>query len=180
MSRKWLLVIGVVLVAAALVAGQRLLSRPRSSAGTANSGTELGALTAFPRIPSSGLPARKVTDPAPAGQTLAPLADAPGRAISALKLGSLPNNTQYAIRMRPYGIGPSAALGSQLVILVETATPIGDAPADKRFAKANLLVLVDTSHGGTVTSGGAYTATLTFRSDGEWLLPVLSEAAPAR
>jgi hypothetical protein len=79
-----------------------------------------------------------------------------------------------------YGMGPSSALGSQVVILVETATPIGDAPAEKRLAKANVLALVDTAHGGTVTRGGTYTATLTWRSDGKRLLAVVSAVSPAR
>jgi hypothetical protein len=180
MSKKWLLVIGIVLAAVALVAGQRLLSRPISSAADGGATAEQDALKAFPKMTGSGLPPLKTATPIPAGQRLAPLADAPDRTISALRLGSLPSGSAYTIRMRPYGMGPSSALGSQLAIAVESATPIGGAPIDKRFAKANLLVLVDTTRGGAVTSGGSYTATLTWRSDGKRLLGVVSEVVPSR
>jgi hypothetical protein len=49
-------------------------------------------------------------------------------------------------------------------------------PAIKR---ASLVVLLDTRHDGTILAGGAYDATLTFRSDGHTMVPVLSAAKPA-
>ena len=102
--------------------------------------------------------------------------------LSAVDLGLAPNGAQFKIVMRPYGFGPSTVYGSGLVILVDSSKPVGKAPAKvaSRFAKSNLLVVVDTTHGGTVTKGGTYTATITLRSDGTKLLPILSQAALAK
>ena len=82
--------------------------------------------------------------------------------------------------MRPYGIGPSIVFGSRLAIRVDSAKPVGNAPANNQIVDANVLALVDTTNGGTVTKGGTYTATLIFRSDGTKLLPVLSKVAAAK
>jgi hypothetical protein len=71
-------------------------------------------------------------------------------------------------------------LGSRLVIRVDSATPVNKAPADGKIANVNMLVLVDTTHAGTVTKGGTYTATLTFRDDGTKLLPILSDVSAAK
>jgi hypothetical protein len=217
MSKKWLLVVGgIVLVAAVVVGGQMLVTRSSAptppgvspgignaagvtsgsvaaSAGTSNGGgftTTAGIVPAkgdesvgganatlqpFPAMPDPHLPAHKVTEPAPPGQVLAPLSDAPGQTISALKLGSMSDGSAYTIRMRPYGIGPSSNLGSRLVIRVDTAAAGIHAPTSTKIANTNVIALVDTRHGGTVTRGGTYSAVLTFRSDGKRLLPVLSE-----
>jgi hypothetical protein len=131
-------------------------------------------------MPDTHLAARKLTAPAPVGQALAPLSDAPGSTISALKLGAVADGATYAIRMRPYGIGPSSTLGSRLVIRVDAATPGNKTSTTNRITNANVLALVDTTHGGTVTKGGTYSATLTFRSDGTKMLPVLSRATLAK
>lgn len=211
---------GIVLVGAALVGGQVLLSRSSSVPGapspgsvatstggsasvatgsaTSGSGTSQGGFTTtagivppkggkssssasgtlqpFPAMPDPHLPAHKVTQPVPAGAALAPLSDAPGMTISALKLGALPDGTAYTIRMRPYGLGPASTLGSRLVIRVDSVAPGAKAPASTKIVGAIVIAIVDTRHGGTVTRGGTYSATLTFRSDGTRLLPVLSQA----
>lgn len=143
--------------------------------GGKSTGSANATLQPFPAMPAPKLPARKVTEPVAAGQPLAPLSDAPGITISALKLGTMPNGSAYAIRMRPYGIGPSSSLGSRLVIRVDSAKPIGKAPANSKIVRANVIALVDTRHGGTVTKGGVYSATLAFHSDGTKLLPVISQ-----
>lgn len=131
-------------------------------------------LKPFKKLPDPGIAARKVTSPLPKGEKLPPLTEAPADSISALKLGLVPDGSRYFITMRPYGIGPDMVLGSRVAIRVDASTPMGSSPALKGIVNANLLVLVDTSHGGTVALGGTYTAVLTFRSDGTKLLPILS------
>jgi len=136
-----------------------------------------GALTPFPKIPDPGVPAQAPKAPAVEGKTLAPLTSAPDPTISGLGFGTIPEGSQYTIRMQPLGLGPDSVYGSGLVMLVESAKPVGSAPENSKIINANVLAIVDTTQGGTVTKGGTYTATLTFRSDGTKLLPILSQAS---
>jgi cytoskeletal protein RodZ len=140
----------------------------------------LSPLIPYPKLPDPGLPARTMTSPAANGAKLAPVAEAPDPTISGLKLGQVPDGSRYQITMRPYGIGPSIALGSRLVIRVTSAKPMAPAPKLDVIANANVLALVDTTHGGKVTTGGTYTAYLTFRSDETKLLPIISNVALAK
>ena len=133
----------------------------------------------FPAVPQSKAPAVTVTSPVAKGTVLAPLTEAPEPTISGLALDTVPAGSEYQIRMRPYGIGPSVFYGSRICIRVDSATPKNGAPDTKAIDNANLLVVMDTNHGGTVTKGGTYTAKLVFLSDGTKLLPVLSEAKAA-
>jgi hypothetical protein len=157
---------------------------PNATPGTAptTSGVNpaLSPLKPFPPLPDPNVPARTVTTPEAAGKILAPLTDAPDPTISGLKLGSVPDGARYEIRMRPYGIGPSLILGSRLAILVVSATPAHGTPVHKGIVNANILALVDTTHGGAVTKGGTYTARLTFRSDGSKLIPIMSDVKAAK
>ncbi len=165
-------------------------STPRGSAsGTAPSSSKTGGvatnpalspLRVFPPLPDSHLPAQAANAPAAAGQTLAPLTSAPSDTISALKIGLVPDGAVYNITMRPYGIGPSIALGSRIAIRVDSSTPVRGAPAKPPVANANWLVIVDTTHGGTVTKGGTYTAVLVFRSDGTKMLPIIERVKAAK
>lgn len=145
----------------------------KSSSGSKTAAASDEALTPFPRMDDPGLPAKALTSPEQAGEPLAPIITAPDPTISALKIGILPEGATYQIVMRPYGIGPDSPFGTRLVLRVDSAKPLGDAPANKRIAPANLLAVVDTTRGGAVTEGGTYTAILSFRSDGSKLLPVI-------
>jgi hypothetical protein len=170
---------GVVLAAAVLVGAQILLSRPAvlTKPSSPSAGSTAATLQPIPRMQTAEtrIPSRRLTAPVPAGVILTPLADAPGATISGLALDAVPAGASYSIRMRPYGFGPSSNLGTQLVIRVDSVSAGPQADGAKSIANANLLVLVDTLHGGAVTRGGRYSATLTFRSDGKRLVPVLSE-----
>jgi hypothetical protein len=57
---------------------------------------------------------------------------------------------------------------------------VGKAPVNTKIPNANWLVIPNTTEGGTVTKGGTYKATLTFRSDGSKLLPILSQASQVK
>jgi hypothetical protein len=148
------------------------------SGGTASGGTgsDLPPLQPFPRMDEPTIPAETLSSPSAPGKTLPPLTAAPDPTLVALKLAAVPDGSQYTITMRPYGFGPSSLWGSGIAIRVDSAKPIGKAPANSDIANANLLVLVDTNNGGAVTQGGTYTAKLTLRSDGTKLLPIMSEA----
>lgn len=152
---------------------------PKSGTNGAPANTPVSAIGPFPPLPDPGLPAKKVTSPVAKGETLTLLTEAPDSTISALKLGAIPDGSEYTIKMRPYGIGPSMVFGSRLAIRVDSATPVQKTPANNTIVNANLLVLVDTTHRGTVTVGGTYVALLTFRSDGTKLLPIMSVARAA-
>ena len=150
-----------------------------TTSGTNSSGSKAdsaGPLKPFPLLPDPHVPAQNRTSPAAPGQTLPPLTVAPSGTISGLKLGQLFSRAQYKIVMRPFGIGPSSVFGSRVVVRVDSATPVGKTPVYKKIVNANLLVLADTTNGGAVTKGGTYKATLTFRSDGTKLLPILTHA----
>ena len=146
-----------------------------TSKKTPGTNSSLPALKPFPTMPESKLAGRKASSPAAAGKTLAPLTQAPPLTIAALKPGLVPDGAQYQITMRPYGIGPAIAFGSRVAIRVDSITPVASAPTNSHFANGNFLVVVNTTDGGTVTKGGTYAATLTFRSDGSKLLPILSK-----
>ena len=68
----------------------------------------------------------------------------------------------------------------EVLIRVESAEPRGDAPALSAIENANLLVVMDTDHEGTVAQGGTYDAYLTFRWDGSQMLPILSDVAATK
>ena len=147
-----------------------------TSTSSPNTNLAAGPLKPFPPLPDPHLPAQSRTSPAASGQKLAPLTEAPKGTMSGLALSELFSSAQYSIVMRPYGIGPSSAFGSRLVIRVDSAKPLGVSPVYKRIVNANILVLANTKSGGTVTKGGTYKATLTFLSDGTKLLPILTGA----
>jgi hypothetical protein len=140
----------------------------------------LAALRAFPPLPDPHLPAVDPSAPAATGETLAPLKTAPPSTTSALKLGTVPDGASYTVVLRPYGIGPSIALGSRLAVRVDSAKPLLGAPVNSQIVNSNVLVLVDTTHGGTITKGGTYTVRVTFRSDGTKLLPIMSYAKASK
>ena len=182
MSKRGVLVIvGVAVIAALLVGGQLLFSRSSNptASGSTGSAAQLGALKPLPRVAVPKVPTRRLTAPEAAGAPLGPLADAPGGTISGLRIGTIAEGTAYAVRVRPIGFGPSSSLGSQLVVHVDSATAQGGGSVNSHVVDANLVVLLDTRHGGTILAGGAYDATLTFRSDGHTMVPVLSAAKPA-
>ena len=131
-------------------------------------------LSPFPPMNEPKVAAQALKTPAAAGAVLVPLTAAPAPTISGIQLGNVPLGSQYNITMRPIGFGPSLELGSRMVVLVDTIQPVGKAPAMDPLAKANVLVLVDTKHGGAVYKGGTYTAVLTMGSDGKKVLPVMS------
>ena len=131
-------------------------------------------LSPFPPMNEPKVAAQALKAPAAAGATLVPLTAAPAPTISGIQLGNVPLGSQYQITMRPIGFGPSLQLGSRMVVLVDTIKPVGKAPVIPALASANVLVLVDTNHGGAVYKGGSYTAVLTMGSDGKKVLPVMS------
>ena len=235
MSRKWMFIAGVVILAVVLVVAAVLVMKPHTTpqsgvsttgngsstssvsassgtiashvgsatatTGSTSTGTKTGTipntipggipgststgsptsqalapLKVFPPMPKSTLPPHAATSPAAPGSTLAPLSTAPTATVAALKLGLVPDGSQYAITMRPYGIGPSIVFGTRMVVLVDSTRPLSGAPTNSHLNNANMLVVLDTTHGGSLTKGGTYTATLTFRSDGSKLLPILSNA----
>jgi hypothetical protein len=125
-----------------------------------------------------------MTSPAAPGEKLPRVASdisVPTPTWSAAEIGRVPDGSSYTIEMRPYGIGPEfGGMGSGLVILIDSATPLAGAPAYNVLAHANWRVLVNTLDNGTVSTGGKYTAKLTFRSDGSKLLPILSNVKAAK
>ena len=133
-------------------------------------------LKPFEPLPDSSVPAKELKSPEVADKPLAPLAKEINPTLSALVIDEVPDGARYAIVMRPYGIGPSSMFGSRLVIYIDSAKPQGDAPQVDKLAKQTWVALMNTAKGGAVTTGGTYRATITFYSNGEKMIPVLSEA----
>lgn len=152
-------------------------AKPGGGSTTTTTSAQSTAIGPFKELPNPGIAAQTVNSPYPAGKKLPPLASAPSDTISALKLGTIPAGSAYKVTLRPYGIGPSLLLGSRLAVKLDKVTPKNGAPANKLIDGANLLVLVDTSHGGTITKGGTYTAWIVFQSDGSKLIPVMSRVS---
>ena len=130
------------------------------------------------KIPN--VPAKAPTAPVSSNTALGPLTTAPAGTISGLKIGLIPGGTQYKIVMRPYGFGPTILLGSRVAVHVDSASPVGTVAVVKSIVNANVLALMDPAQAGAVTKGGTYTATMTFRSDGTKLLPVLSDVLASK
>jgi hypothetical protein len=133
-------------------------------------------LKAYPKLPAAKTTAAPGA-PIAAGQPLPNLTAAPSNTISAVKTGVVQQGAQYKVTVRPLGIGPDLPFGSRIVVKVDSAQRVGIAPTKSPIANANVLVLVDTTHGGTISKGGTYTATITFLTDGTKLLPVMTLVA---
>jgi hypothetical protein len=133
-------------------------------------------LKTYPPVEGPKLPAQKMTAPAIAGAALTRVLEAPGNVTFALGNAAVPEGTTYVMRVRPYGFGPPSIYGSRLVVRVDKVTPGLKAPAETRFTNAIMLVLLDTTRGGAITKGGTYDVVVTFRSDGQRMIPVLSSA----
>ena len=235
MSKKWMIIAGVVAVAAVALVATFLLASPKASSPDSSTGTTTtaatttngsstsstgstgtsspgatgtttaqngtspttdangnpviktipkanaeGPLSPFPAMPDPGLAAETLTSPAPANHKLRPLVDAPKPTLYALKLGELFSRASYKVVMHPYGIGPTSLFGSRIVLYVDSATPVGKTPKYAKIVHANILCIVATTDGPFATEGGKYNATLTFRSDGKMLLPIISQATLAK
>lgn len=146
--------------------------------------TAAGLLRALPPMVSPDVAARKITSPIGKGQAISPMSGpAHKETLSGLALSSMPANSAYTIKLRPYGFGPSFLYGTRYVIFVESATPVDKAPKSvvSKLAKHDVLALIDiNNNGGLMSGGGLYTATLHFYSDGEKLIPTLSDAKYAQ
>ena len=154
-----------------------------SSGGNGTAGTSGGSSTV---VQSSSLPVFQTVDSTKFTTQTRTTTAGSGEALGwvqtsdkfnyALQLGIVPDGTAYKVTMSPYGYGPNdEKYGSQLALHVDSATPIGNAPAtNNHLTNTDVAALVDTANGGTVTTGGTYDATITFRSDGTKLRMVLS------
>lgn len=150
---------------------------PQYPSGQTSSGNNAkGGIKVYPPLPNPNLPPKAPKAAAPVGATLAPLTESPANTIAAVQIGKIPEGSAYSIVMKPYGIGPPNSFGSRIAIRIVSVKPIGRAPSFAPLKNANVLVVADTTNGGSVTRGGTYAATLTFLSDHSQLLPVLSTA----
>jgi len=144
--------------------------------GGTQPGSAPGALTPYPKLPDPGIAAMAVSAPFPDGQKLPPLLSAPTTTQYALKTNTVFSRAEYSIVFQPYGIGPDSVWGSGLVVLIKSSKPIGGATKYNKIVGQTWLLIPATTAGGTVTKGGTYKGTLTWRSDGKELLPILSSA----
>lgn len=171
----WALVlVGVLLVGAAGgFAVGRMGSAPRSSGDSVET-TMTGRPSDTPELPEGVRP----TEPAAAGSALATISTPPEGTLAMIDATKLGADARYAIAFSPFGYGP-AQDGQTLVIRISTATAEDNVAGTMNFAGSNMLVQL--SPGETVVAdGGAFTGTLTFRRQGDLLVPVVSDVKVAK
>lgn len=115
--------------------------------------------------------------PAPAGSALATITSPPQGTLAMVEASALAPDARYSVQFSPYGYGPPQG-GQTLVVRISSATPQNDSAREFDFSGRNVLVQV-ASRSDVAGSGGAFTGTLTFRSQGKTLVPVLGDIAVA-
>jgi len=187
-NRTLIVVVGLVALAAVLVAGQLYLTRPKPSPAASptatNASTELTSQTGVPGVvpPLPGgkaLPSVAPSGPAKEGALLHPLSSAPVGVVAGLVNGKIPPGSVYTVKFRPWGYGPAGSTGQTVVITVTSFAPTGSAPEINAMSRTPLLAVMDARQGGDVRTGGAQTGTLTFLKSGTSVVPVLSKVTGA-
>jgi len=186
MTKKTLIISGVAVAVLLCVGGLVVWMGRTDSPGASGPGAGLTTSTIGPGSEAASLPPlppsqadlapTTVDAPLSAGVPLPPLSSSPANLMSSFESGLVPSDSSYAIILRPWGMGPIAPAGRTVVITVDSIDPVGDAPNSfVGLRKRVVLAVMDAAHGGTIESGGSYSATLTLVTSGGQLVPVLSK-----
>ena len=179
MKRRWVLVLGAIALAAALLVGAQLLSARRTTAAPTVPAAPSSSQTATGTAQRQRAPQRLEPIPATAaaanGAPLHPLSSSPPSIISGFALGRVPAGASYTITLQPWGYGPGGRHGLDVAAKILSAAPLGEAPGVGTLKGAMLLLVMDDRTGGVVYTGGTSQGVVTFIQDGSVLFPKLTD-----
>lgn len=135
-----------------------------TQSGSGTSGTTPGQTTT-----STGAP----TAPAMKGSSLTTVSAPPQGTLAMIDATKLKSDAEYEIVFSPYGYGPPQG-GSTLVIRITKAEAKTDSAAAFDVSDRNMLVALGPGESAP-ESGGTYAAKLTFRAQGDLLIPVIGD-----
>lgn len=181
------ILLGILLVAvlaAGIGVGLALGGRDGKSSGTSTqnntppAGTVPGSAnpSVTPGQPTTATGAP--TTPAPQGSALGTVTAPPQGTLAMIDATKLKSDAEYEIVFSPYGYGPPQG-GNTLVIRITGVEANTDSAAAFDISDRNMLVLLGPGETAPA-SGGSYSARLTFRTQGDLLLPVIGDLEPAK
>lgn len=119
-----------------------------------------------------GTQTTKPVQPAPAGQPLKQITQAPESTMWAFKPDTYAEGTRIALQFEPYGIGP-ASLGESVVVRVNTARPLESGVKVPELAHRNVVLVLGSTQ---VSVGGTYEGVGVITLRGDRACIVLAEA----
>ena len=172
----------VAVLAAGIGIGFALAGGSESDNGTtANNGssgsiTPPGTGTTPPSQNATG--SAKPNVPAPTGSALVTVTTPPEGTLAMIDASKLKSDAQYEIVFSPFGYGPPQG-GQTLVIRVTKAEAKNESASAMDFANRNMLAVLAAGDD-VAASGGSYKAKLTFRVQGDLLIPVIGDIEAAK
>ena len=123
--------------------------------------------------PATGTPpgSARPTAPAPVGSRLATITQPPESTLAMLNADTVSADARVNVTFSPFGYGPPSQ-GKTVVIRIDEATAVGDI-GDLDLNDRNVLAVVGPGEP-MPEKGGSYSGVLTFRPEGDLLIPVLS------
>lgn len=148
-------------------------SGPDGSSATATD-TPSSEMPTGPSQPGQTAPGTRPTAPVAEGSSLTTISTPPEATLAMIESSKLKADASYTVTFSPFGYGPPQG-GRTVVIRIATAE------ADNESARAMDLngrnMLAQLGPGTEVVAGGTYTGTLTFRSQGDLLVPVIGDVS---
>lgn len=127
-------------------------------------------MTTGPSQPGQTAPGTRPTAPVAEGSALATISTPPDSTLAMIDADKLGADASYTITFSPFGYGPPQG-GKTVVIRIATAEADNASAQAMDLSGRNMLTLL--GQDAEVAAGGTYTGTLTFRAQGDLLLPVI-------
>lgn len=151
---------------------------PRPGTSAAPGKTTAPSASAAPVPPTASAPV-PVEKPATEGSRLTTVTQPPAATLAMIQPSKLPADARYTIVFSPYGYGPQRNGQPSLAVYLDTCVPANDSAKRLDLEGRNLLAAVLAGEN-PVRVGGAYSGVLTFRPQGDLLMPVISEVKSDR
>lgn len=146
----------------------------RGGSGTTTETPTIGGAPTGPTQPGQTAPGTRPTAPVAEGSSLATISTPPEQTLAMVDASKLGADATYAITFSPFGYGPPQG-GTTVVIRIATAEPNNESAKAMDLNGRNMLAVLGQQ--AEVAAGGTYTGTLTFRPQGDLLIPVIADVA---
>ena len=163
------LIAGLLVILALGIIGGYLVGTSREAGDPDASGTAAPAESGSQDSTQAARPVAVAAE----GVALTPLPGPPEGTMAMLETSTVSADATYGVTFRPYGYGPGQP-GSSLVIRLEEATPRNASAERFDMTGRNVLATIIPSDT-EIAEGGAYTAILGFRPQGDLLSPILRD-----
>jgi len=140
-------------------------------AGTTTETPLPSGMTTGPAQPGQTAPGTRPTAPVAEGSALATISTPPEQTLAMVDASKLDADASYTVTFSPFGYGPPQG-GRTVVIRITTAEADNDSAQAMDLNGRNILALIGQT--ADVAAGGTYTGTLTFRPQGDLLVPVIA------